>query len=313
MLRSFVRYHRAIGFDRLYLFFDPDDAGAAAVAKEPGVRVVIADARHRARLRRHPVAGRLAPLIFEPGATITSPDALTSLQICNVAYALDLARKDRVRWLLHIDVDELFHPGDITAAEHFARLDALGIGHARYINHEAVPERAEHDDYFAEMTLFKRNPAEVTDEAFAATRDLWARRNGYFLAYANGKAAVRVVDGVEPATAHGFRMPRVALGRCDLSTPVILHYPYTSFDRYWAKHARLGDFAGDVLLGQRWNPPKFLLDARDLVKAGAVDEARKSYLKNVVLRDRRAIERLVDLGMLMRIAEPARLVSEGMK
>lgn len=46
------------------------------------------------------------------------------------------------------------------------------------------------------------------------------------------------------------------------------------------------------------------------MKAGAIDEARKSYLKNVVLRDRRTIKRLVDLEMLMRIVEPARLVSE---
>ena len=307
-LRSFVRYHRRIGFDRFYLFFDPDDEGAAEVERLPGVEVVVVDEAYRRQLRRHPYARRYAPLLFETGARVTSPDALTSLQLCNAATGLDLARRDGVRWLLHVDVDELFWPGEIGAAEHFARLDAISAGSARYINHEALPEKPEHDDYFAEMTLFKRNPSDVSEKAAAVTADFWKARGGYFLAYANGKAAVRVVEGATPATAHGFQLPRLPLGRCQLSTPCILHYPYTSFARYWAKHQRLGDFAGDVLLGQRWNPPRFLLDARDRVRDGRVEEARRCYLETVMLKDRRRIGRMERLGMLMRIEGPQRLL-----
>jgi hypothetical protein len=308
-LRSWLRYHRAIGFDRMYLFFDPGDPGAAEAAREDGVEVVIADDAHRARLAQHPYARRYAPVLFETGASVTSPDALTALQLCNMAAGLDLARRDGASWLLHIDVDELFFAGERSATEHFALLDALGMAQARYINHEAVGERDEHDDYFAEMTLFKRNPAEVPREALASQRAFWEERGGYFLAYANGKCAVRVLDGVVPETAHGFRLPTVAMGRCNLSTPSVLHYPYTSFERFWDKHARLGDFGGDVLLGQRWEPTSFLLQARDRVMGGRRDEARRLYQRAALLFDAERAGELVASGALFRLDAPARAVA----
>jgi hypothetical protein len=300
-LRSWLRHHRALGFDRLYLFFDPGDVGIPEASATEGAEVVIVDDAYRARLAEHPWARAYAPALFETGARVTSPDALTALQLCNMAVGLDLARRDGARWLLHIDVDELFCAGDMTAVEHYRLLDALAVGQARYINHEAIPAREEHDDYFAEITLFKRNPAEVPAGVFEPLRAFWEQRQGYFLAYGNGKCAVRVIDGVTPATAHGFRLPTVALGRAALSTPFILHYPYASFERYWEKHVRLGNFRGDVMLGERWSPPEFLLAARDLVLGGQREEARQSYARTVLLDDPRRIDELLDLGVLMRV------------
>jgi hypothetical protein len=308
-LRSWLRYHRALGFERFYLFFDPGDPGIPEASATEGVEVVIVDDAYRARLAEHPWARRHARLLFETGAVITSPDAFTALQLSNMAVGLDLARRDGARWLLHIDLDELFHPGDMTATAHFQLLDALAVGQARYINHEAIPALEEHDDYFADLTLFKRNPAEVPAEIFDPLRPFWERRQGYFLAYANGKCAVRTLDGVTPATAHGFRLPVVPLGRVSLSTPCILHYPYASFDRYWAKHARLGDFRGDAMLGERWDPPEFLLAARDFVRGDQREEARRRYLQTVLLDDPQRITELLELGVLIRVERPAKLLA----
>lgn len=310
-LRSWLRHHRALGFERLYLFFDAGDPGIAEARATPGVEVTVVDEAHFEALAQHPYAARHVPLLRATGLGRSSPDALTALQLCNMAMGLERARRDGMRWLLHIDVDELFHPGEGSASEHFALLDRLGLGQARYINHEAMPTAEEHADYFREMTLFKRNPAELPDATKARVAPFWAAREGYFLAYANGKCAVRTLPGVTPATAHGFQLPVVALGRANLSSPCVLHYPYVSFEQYWAKHARLGDYAGDALLGEDWTPPPFALASRDYVRDGRREDARRRYARTVLLCDPRERDELLAEGVLFREQGPAHRLAEG--
>lgn len=311
-ITSFVRYHLEIGFERFYLFFDdPADPDAALVKHLPGVSVLRSDAALEARRRRLLGRARLAPFLDGPGRARGAPEALMARQIGNAAIAIPLARRDGIAWLLHIDCDELFYPGPPApgaATAHFERLAACGVGRAHYTNHEAVCAAPEHGDPFREITLFKRNPSVLPEEALLATADYWSRRGGYFLAYENGKSAVRAIEGAEPAGPHGFRLPPGELGSCHLALPAVLHYPYSGFERYWRKHARLGDFRGDSALGRPWEPPPFLLASRDLVREGRVEDARRLYRRAVVLRDRRRIAALTGLGVLARIEGPALLL-----
>ncbi len=304
--RSWYTHHRRLGFERFYLFMDPTDAGISEAHTFAGVEVVIVDDDYRAQLKHHPYSQQHAAQIFANGSAITSPDALTALQLCNMSTGLDRARRDGIRWLLHIDIDELFYSGDQSAVDHFLLLDNLSIGQARYINHEAVPNRDEHDDCFREINHFKRNGAEIPPDVFESLRPFWQERGAYFLAYDNGKCAVRTLPGVTPATVHGFRLPVVALGRASLSMPCILHYPFTSFERYLAKFARLGDFSGDNLLGQTWNTPRVLEKSRDLVRDGERETVRGMYRQVVMLRDRERIAELLRMDVLMNIEDPAR-------
>ena len=73
-------------------------------------------------------------------------------------------RPEPCQWLLHIDIDELFIlPGEgtgapTTVADHFAAVPA-SENYVAYVNHEAVPEHSGPiDNYFTEVSLFKRNP-----------------------------------------------------------------------------------------------------------------------------------------------------------
>lgn len=289
---------------------DPTDPGISEAATWAGVEVVVVNDAYRAQLKQHPYAQEHADQIFANGSAITSPDALTALQLCNMATGLDLARRDGIRWLLHIDIDELFYSGDQSAVDHFQLLDSLSIGQARYINHEAIPNRDEHEDCFREITHFKRNGAEIPPDVFESMRIFWHERGAYFLAYDNGKCAVRTLPGVTPATVHGFRLPIVALGRASLSMPCILHYPFTSFERYLAKFVRLGDFSGGNLLGQTWNAPRFLEESRDLVRDGEREAVRQKYRQVVMLRDQERIAELLGKDVLMNIEDPARKLAE---
>lgn len=308
--QSWWRHHSRLGFKRFYLYMDPEDSAISKVERLAGVEVVVVDEAYRERLTHHPYAQQHAGQIYAKGSATTSPDALTALQLCNMATALDFARRDGVQWLLHIDIDELFYPGEGNATEHFQLLDALAIGQARYINHEAIPSREEHEDCFREITLFKRNGAEIPPNVFESVKPFWNKRGAYFLAYDNGKCAVRTIAGVTPATAHGFRLPVVPLGRATLSTPCILHYPFTSFELYRAKCARLGDFSREMLLGQAWNAPPFLVESRELVRSGDQEQMRRKYRRAVMLRDRKRILELLEKDVLIQIASPAKHLAE---
>lgn len=328
-LVSWVRWHAAIGFERFYLFFDadPTEGDGALVASLPGVRVLRVDGRARARMARDPYCAPLLPLAGEPEAPVGSPEQLTARQLCNVKAALSMARREGIGWLLHIDADELFlppprrgaagseapsgaaGPGVPDAAAHFEGLDALGIGYVIYDNHEALCERPRTADPFREMTLFKKNPRAIDPAALAEAEPYFARRGGYFLAYANGKAAVRAAEGVEPAGVHGFHVPlHLGLGRARFTSPAILHYPYANFEGYWRKFQRLGWYEGDLLLGQPWYPPLFELRSRDLACAGKEAEARREFDRATVIRSRHKVDTWLASGVLARVEAPARFL-----
>ena len=120
---SFVRWHVHVGFERLYLFFDDpgdgDPVGWAEVAPWAGAggRVV--------RRRRTPAA------LARQRATCAcwarfgghAADEVQARQCLNAEDAARDARAAGLRWLVHVDVDEVFFAaGPDAMAAHFAGL-----------------------------------------------------------------------------------------------------------------------------------------------------------------------------------------------
>lgn len=123
-----------------------------------------------------------------------------------------MALEDDLRWLLHVDSDELFGlAAGVTLDSHFRDLEARGIGQLTYMNFEGVPEDEDIFDPFLEVTLFRRHLSVVpiSPEAQKAV-DFWKARNPegqYFLGYDNGKSATRVLPGVLPLSVHSWKLP----------------------------------------------------------------------------------------------------------
>jgi hypothetical protein len=123
-----------------------------------------------------------------------------------------MALTDDLRWLLHIDSDELFGlaPG-MSLHQHFRDLESRGIGQLSYMNHEGVPQAEDVYDPFLEVTLFRQHLAVVPISPESQTAvDFWKGRNPegqYFLGYDNGKSATRVLPGVIPVSVHSWKLP----------------------------------------------------------------------------------------------------------
>jgi hypothetical protein len=154
-------------------------------------------------------------------------------QVLAIEVALRLNLEAGTNWLLHIDVDEalcfdMHGPQDGKGADenataqdaHLQVCDSdsdeggdqdedqsaageIDIGRARayfgslpaqldeitFLNHEAAPETSTVGNWFNEVTLFKANPYCSPDAEGSVDR---------FVAYTNGKSAVRVGEGVVP-------------------------------------------------------------------------------------------------------------------
>lgn len=201
---SWCAYHLSVGFDHLFIYFD--DAAEMArlnlLARFSSDRITCIP--HDDRLR---TAWKRLPRTAEALIAHASEEVQTRQQL-NARHAMGLAVCMGLDWLLHIDADELFHPGACgDAASHFRQLAADGVETFCYMNYEAVPEAHGVRNPFGELSLFKRciEAVKRTPASIEAV-NVWLARSpdggSYFYYYDNGKAAVRVHPEATTLSVH---------------------------------------------------------------------------------------------------------------
>jgi len=306
VLEFFVKYHQAIGFEHLFLFFDdPDDSALDQAKSYPGVTAIAND--------------ELLESVWEMSDQYALSEKLIHLiearQVFNCEVAIELSLDMGFDWLLHIDIDELFYSPRCSASEHFDALDARGIDNVVYMNFEAVPESEDIDNYFTEVTLFKKNPYREGHLRFDERQERMLRGlterygtvpyHGYFLYYVLGKSAARVTPSLgarHPVLwgVHRF-VHRSDPGRRRAAAgddQLVLHYPCCGFGPLWRRYENSvrpkvmvsGTFYNDVARFKRRND---------------LEGARRLYRDMVMLSDR--VETFLDADILCRIEEPARM------
>lgn len=338
VLDSFITYHLSIGFEHIFLFFDdPNDPSIEQARKYSNVTITVNDDELKKRWKSSKLYA--ADKLMARRARI-SP--ITERQSLNVEIALELAREKGLDWLLHIDIDELFYAPGRQVGEYFQALSDRGIRYVRYLNYEGIPEKPDIDNFFSEVTLFKKHPRSFGDQnreqKRALIREVFADR--YYLFYMLGKSAAKVADGVLPEGVHGFMLPdeqkfsallmgllinnpltRRAYknklfakfidyitnrhGRLLSLDPVVLHYPCCGFEHFWNKYIAMGRFP---------DPPgittlPFHSLSRDVVQEGDREKARSFYIENAVISDQAAIDRLIEGDICCRILEPSAIIA----
>lgn len=306
-LGSFVAYHRAIGVEHFFLFFDDpadpmlawarDQSHVTAIARDGGLQTVW---RGLARWK-------------DVGAHVDSE--VMARQILNTEHAMHLARAAGFDWLLHIDSDELFYVPDGDATTHFAALGNTPTDVATYLNFEAVPETEDTGDFFRSVSLFKMPvPEAPSPEAQTLISRAGQCVDTYFHFYGNGKSAVRLASpDMLPANVHSFTRQsdyRTAW----LRGPFILHYACSDFSAFWQKYVTLGRFSdkwwGQVDIANAVGP--FHLQARDAVMdavtSGDVARARRFYRERLMINDSALIAEMMRQNLLQRIDAPQKIL-----
>ena len=313
VLHSFVRWHRAVGVSRIYLFFD-DAQGrdAAAFALAEGMAGVVAvDAGPQSHVREHRWPQECS--LFPSVGPHVDAEVMARQQLNAELAARDAAASGDVDWLAHIDFDELIVVGDGQTlrpfVDHIGRVlstleeaegggggGGAGVGPPRSIvlvNHEAVPEHfGDVAAPFVDVTLFKRNPVAAAIEGVGgrAGTDFWRRRTralvgraSVFNCYENGKSIVRLRTGYAvPSGVHRWASQPAPIAECAVVEPraaCILHFANCGLSSWLQKYATLGHFA-DRWFRRRPITLRFHLRARDAVQralaADASGEAEKA-------------------------------------
>ncbi|KAF4550684.1 Hypothetical protein D9617_16g014720 [Elsinoe fawcettii] len=223
------------------------------------------------------------PVILLPGSqkspSLTPESRIMLRQGDNVSDAIDLllnsAEYEHISWLLHFDMDELLYFPSRPAEWNLDNL-AQGSPALHFSNHEAVPLSGKVTDPFKECTHFLLN-----------------RRGHNFIAYGNGKSAVRLKHGVKPHGPHYFRGwgMRESARNVPIEDAVLLHYPNPDFESWKRKFQHYGKFS-DYWYGDEKMPNRveFMLRSRDVVaeaeKTGNWEEAEKWFRQWTYDRDR---------------------------
>lgn len=314
VLDTYIEYHHSIGFEHFFLFFDdPDDPALRRLSDVPHITAIANDESLKQRWKW--------TTLYETDYIRKSLDEHLARQLLNTELALTWAKEKGMQWLLHIDVDELFYSPDHTVQQHFQSLHAQGIRLVKYVNYEGIPESVTIDNYFKEVTLFKKNPWNPPDKrlseeekevikAIPQVPDGW-----FFNFYGNGKSAVYLCDGLLPNGPHEFLLPEDrARGRSDAYNSddfVILHYPCCGFQAFWTKYATLGKFP-DKFLGTidiASTIGTFHLEARDVVSAGQ-EQALKFYEARLMINNESHKQKLIDSQLACRIVEPSETLAK---
>jgi hypothetical protein len=298
-LESFIRYHLALGIAHIYIFFDdPEDPAIQVALQFSDVTAIPNDEALQ-------VQQALGNVLYPKYGPHVGYEVMAR-QILNVETAIQLALDQGMDWILHIDGDELFYPGQTMALDWFDQLSD-DIFQVTFLNYEAAPEAFEIEDYFREVTLFKRNPA-ILDPGFYTQFQKISSKSQYFLAYQNGKSAARIHPTLLPNSVHSFDIPEDHA--LVTSSPSILHYLNCGFQNYYKKYAQLGNFP-DYWWRSKSNPIRvpFHLLSRDACCSGNTDELVAIYRKFVLYDNFGINQNLIGKGILTRIHYPSQLLA----
>eukprot|EP00944_MAST-04C_sp_MAST-4C-sp1_P005511 g5511.t1 len=329
---TFIKFHLALGFDKIYFYFDDvDDLGGdtellKALSIEYGSQVSVCCCNLE----------WFTSNAFENYGSYIKTD-LVARQIVAIKQALRQANEDGMNWLLHIDIDELlyFQPRRTDAdnlkpssiKRWFSTIPAH-IDQVRFTNYEAAPEKLEIQplDYFKSISLFKRNP-NLTKKS--VLRKYWPieKRPYYFTAYSNGKSAVRCdikkENGV--VTLHGAHsfyienskdqilsvdagdidmMNGIRNDSNDIYSPLILHYPHCSYSLWLKKYKLLGQFPDRINGRDEIPKDSFHILSRNISQNldNANEAVAKEFFSNsVAFLDSDETKTLLNVGLLVRI------------
>ncbi|KAL4457894.1 hypothetical protein ABPG75_012759 [Micractinium tetrahymenae] len=244
-LLPWLQYHTELGAGHFYLLYDGADPEAARLLSSIRhvtllhIHAPFATAAERERFAWY-VDGAAEPSTRQ-WAGQPGNFGLMVKQGYGLLEALRRAREDGQHWLLHLDPDELFHPGG-PAFSLTAELAAVPahVPAVRFMNFEGQPEAADVTNRIEQVTLFRVHKHFISPEAH------WYRQKyklgdsaAFLMLYANGKSAVRVdAPGVHHLGPHFFS--GTASPRWQTSTnprgdwqdivsdrSVILHYAYS--------------------------------------------------------------------------------------
>jgi hypothetical protein len=208
-----VRHHRALGADRIVMYFDdPQDPALAALQREELVTCVPCTKEHWSSLG------------------LRADASIEDRQVANANHALSLLRRQGFQWFIHIDSDELIQcEGGLAASLETAQAECV-----RFSIREAVSEDYSSDHCFR-STLFRRRGHQLARLVGWVLCPRAHLRRQYFRGHTASKVALRITDALQGVGIHG-PVGSADLREVQVEHILLLHYDcvgLASFQTKW--------------------------------------------------------------------------------
>lgn len=216
LLSHNLTYHFKLGVSKAYIYFDnTTDNGKNSI--EHLENVVIQDSVSPSLYAHQKLLEKF---------TVNAKEHHTARQCLNTYDALEKCRKDNIDWLISIDGDELFFPGeemDLTTFFEVAKnYDIIQLRTLEVIN-----RRLNYNNVFAEETFFKtqKNFASKLDQIYFKLKNPYDKKmitTSYWLGQTMGKSIINVKSKVIPHNVHRFK--KLEGNTKTLAKGFVLHY-----------------------------------------------------------------------------------------
>ncbi|XP_020097677.1 glycosyltransferase-like KOBITO 1 [Ananas comosus] len=303
-------YHKVIGVSRFFLFVEGEAAKPAVSAVLESIRGVKVIFRTR-ELEEKQAKSRIWNETWLSGFFYKPCNyELFVKQSLNMEMAIVMARDAGMEWIIHLDTDELIHPGG--AKEYSLRRLLLdvpsNVDMVIFPNYESSIERDDIKDPFTEVSMFKKNYDHLPkDTYFGLYKEATRGNPNYFLTYGNGKSAARIQEHLRPNGAHRWHNYMKTPNEIKLEEAAILHYTYTKFSDLTSRRDRCGckPTREDV---KRCFILEFDRSAFIIASTATEEEMRSWYREHVVWTDKDLNLKLLRKGILTRIYAPMAII-----
>ncbi len=283
-IADFIEYHSKIGFEKIYVFVDDNDAETIKILERyKNVSYQLKDDALFEQWESH------SNYKASPKWALINEEVMVRQEL-NFLVAYERAKQDGMDWLLHIDLDELFYPNNHSIQDYFSNLQFNAINAVTLLNYEAIYRHGDATSIFRSSNIFKINFFRFKHWVFSREQRQLIKDNQwigdkFFKYYQNGKSCINLHGkSVHMADVHSIWTDgRRKFGKKE--DPIILHFPCASFKVFIEKYQRLGKFS-DTWMGIK-RAGDFIdethLNARDIFHEGNETKIKQFYENNFLL------------------------------
>lgn len=288
LLRHNLLYHRAIGLDKVFVYFDnTTDKGSESIADLDFVTTA----------QSVPIE-KYDHLDYLNKFTAQAKEHHTARQCLNTFDATQQCKKQGIEWLISIDADELVVP-DLKRyfkINNFLNEMPDSIEVVNFQVKEVVQNQFHYNNVFAEASLFKTRAKFKSrwDRVYKRVFNPLTKTNSlfnYWYGHTMGKAAIRVSADLIPHNVHKF-IQTDGTKPSTLQTGFLLHYHSFDFQDFVKKFTNFKHHPDTFLSGNSVEDIKLLW--RDVVNHPESSQSQlEEYYKSNVMFSEKEIQQLL--------------------
>lgn len=268
LLRNNLLYHKAIGVDKVFVYFDnTTDRGKECIADLNFVSM-----SNSVATEKYAHLEYLDKFITQAG------EHHTARQCLNTFDAQERCKAAGIDWLISIDADELIctnteKPSDLKS---FFKAIKDEVEIVNFQTLEALQQKLHYNNVFAEETLFKANK-QAFYKAIYNPFTQSSQKFTWYYGHTMGKAAIRIGRGIIPYNVHRYKKINES-NVIKIKAGNILHYHAYDAEDFIKKFTNFSNRPDTFLSGNKVEDLKLLL--RDVVNTSGLDKQElESYFE----------------------------------